>query len=610
MPVVNREAANLVIKSFQDFDFFGLDLETFGLEPYKGHKIFSCIITTAEDDYYFNFDDTPDHLGNVAPEETIIPIEAMDAIISSLAGATVFIHNAKFDAKFILVLEQLQILKCRIVCTQALARLINNRLPNYKLSTLGELIGHKKDDTVEKYITKHKLYTLVDVGKKKPRKDKHFNLVPFDIISNYGMQDGRVCYELGMYELKRLQELHDEQVAEGLPPLMPLVENEIALTKVLLGMEHTGIKIDRAYTQEAYDYAREQYLEVEAKWYSITGKDFEDRKEVLIPIFKEAGYAIGVTDRGNPSFADDNLPDNTLGNLIRDWRHKYKLANTYYRNFLFLDMADANDVIHCSFNQGGTSTGRLSSSNPNLQNVPKHGEDENKYPVRACFIPREDHFFIMIDYDQQEYRLLLDLAGEDGLIKRIKEEGLDVHTATGELCNISRKSAKDTNFAQVYGQGVKALAAKLGKSVADTKKIRAIYFRELKKVKGLIDALIKTVERRGFIVNPFGRRLLLPVGKNCGSFQIPNHYIQGGCGDVVKIAMVRLAPFLEKYKSRMLLQVHDEVLYEIHKDEVHIIPELVNIMRDAYDPISLPLTAGTDYSNTNWYDKKPYTMES
>jgi len=603
MPVVTREAANLVIKSFVDFDFFSLDLETTGLDPYNGAIIFSLIVSTADDDYYFNFDGTPDHLGNVAPANTIIPLEALDAITASLAGATVFIHNAKFDQRFLLILLQ-KLSSCRVFCTQAMGRLVNNRLPSYSLANLGALIGLDKDDTVEKYITKHKLYTLVDVGKAKPRKDKHFNLVPFDIISNYGMQDGRVCYELGMYEIKRLEEMHAEQVAQGLPPLMPLVENEIALTKVLLSMEHTGIKIDRAYTQAAYEHTRDQYLEVEEKFLAFTGLEFEDRNAVLKVAFANAGLTHGHTAKGNPSFKDDLLPDNTLGNLIRDWRHGYKLANTYYRNFL--DMADANDVIHCNFNQSGTSTGRLSSSNPNLQNVPKHGEDENKYPVRGCFIPREEYFFLMIDYDQQEYRLLLDLAGEAGLIKRIKEEGLDVHTATGELCELSRQDAKQVNFAQVYGQGVGALAKSLGKTVLQTKAIRNTYFRNLKKVKGLINALIKTVEQRKFIVNPFGRRLLLPVGPKAGSFQIPNHYIQGGCGDVVKIAMVRLEPFLKDKKSRMLLQVHDEILFELHKDEEHIIPELVNIMRDAYDPISLSLTAGTDYSKTNWYDKKTY----
>lgn len=607
MPVVTKENIATAIGSLSEHKTFSLDLETTGLNPYTGAKIFSCIISTKAADFYFNFNAQPDHLGNRAPENTILPLESLADILETLDNATVFIHNAKFDQRFLLKAGY-DLEFSKVICTQALARLMHNRLTSYSLDNLGKLIGHEKDDTVAKYINKHKLYTMVDVGKKQLRKDKHFNLIPFDIISSYGMQDGRACYELGMYELKRIEELNAEQVKEGLIPLKPLVENEIALTKVLLEIEDVGVKIDRAYTTKAYEYQRENYQEIEEKFLSLTGLEFEDRNAVLRVAFTNAGLGYGVTKLGNPSFSDENLPDNTLGNLIRDWRHSYKLANTYYRNFL--DISDANDIIHCNFKQSGTSTGRFSCSEPNLQNVPKHGEDTNKYPVRGCFIPREDYFFLMIDYDQQEYRLLLDLAGEIELIRKIKEEGLDVHAATGLLCGLVRQDAKQVNFAQVYGQGVAALAKALGKTIAATKAIRLTYFRNLKNVKGLISALISTVEKRGYIVNPFGRRLLLPVGKNAGSFQIPNHYIQGGCGDIVKIAMVRLAPFLKPYKSRMLLQVHDELVFELHKDERHIVPDLVKIMKEAYKEIRLPLTAGTDYSTINWYEKKEYTNET
>lgn len=600
MPVVTRDTVNLVLKSFSEYDLFSLDLETTSLYPFKNGAIFSAIVSTPDEDYYFNFNSRPDHLGNFAPTEAILPYAVLDAIEEALVGATIFLHNAKYDLKFLYMLN-ITFGRSNIYCTEALSRLVNNRLNSYSLANLGKLIGYEKDDTVEKYISKHKLYTMVDVGKKKLRKDKHYNLVPFDIISKYGMQDGRVTIELGQYCLKRLSEMSIEQVNSGLPDIMPLVTNEMQLTKVLLDMEYTGIKIDRDYCKEAYEYQKDQLIEIENKFEALTGIEFEDRNKVLVEAFIKLGQSYNYTDKGNPSFSDDNLPNNTLGNLIRDWRKAYKLGNTYYRSFL--ELADEDDVIHCNFRQGGTATGRMSCSEPNLQNVPKRKEDLNKYPVRRCFIPREGYFFLMVDFDQQEYRLLLDLAGEEDLIRKIKEEGLDVHSATGELCSLERHDAKQVNFAQVYGQGLGALAESLNKSLDDTRSIRNNYFRNLKKVKGMINALITTVDRRGYVVNPFGRRLYKPLE---GSYKIPNHYIQGACGDIVKKAMVNLAPFLNSYKSRMLLQIHDELLFEISYDEQYIIEEIVDIMQKAYNYNTLPLTAGCDFSKTDWHRKEAY----
>ena len=593
MPVVFKKHFLPVLEALDKKYTFSLDLETTGLNPYLGAKIFSLILSTDEDDYYFNFNSN-------GPEDATFHISQIKDILKAVDNSKIYIHNAKFDLRFLKNIG-IDLSTSTVWCTEALSRLVNNRLPSYSLSNMGKLIGYEKDDTVEKYISKHKLYTLVDVGKAKPRKDKHYDQVPFEIMSKYGMRDGRVCYELGEYITKRLIDMDLEQVEAGLPPLLPLVETEVALTKVLLEMEHTGIKIDVDYTRKAYEYQRSNYLEIEEKFYALTGIEFSDSRTVLKKAFDKMGLEHGYTDKGNPSFKEEVLPNNTLGNLIRDWRKSYKLANTYYRNFL--DLGGEEGIIHTNFRQGGTATGRFSCSEPNLQNVPKHGEDTNKYPVRSCFIPREDYFFLMIDYDQMEYRLLLDLAGEEQVINKILSEGLDVHTATADEMDVERHAAKTLNFMLLYGGGAQKLADALSTSLGEAKAKKAAYFSTLKKVKYIVSQLINTVERRKWVVNPFGRRLLLPVE---GSYKIPNHYIQGGCGDIVKKAMVQLDDFLKPFESRMLLQVHDELLFELHKDELHIIDSLVYIMRDAYSARSLPLTAGTDYSITNWYDKKTY----
>lgn len=612
MPVVTHDNYTQVLKYISVADKVSLDLETTHLNAYKNDsRIFSGIISTRTDDFYFNINDQPDHRGEFAPPNAILNKDIVGEVLETIRGKTVYIHNAKFDLRFILQDGYSDWMKdTRIICTQALARLVNNRLLDYSLDGLGSLIGYPKDKEVEKYISKHKLYTLYDVGKKQKKKDKHYDLVPFHIISKYGMRDGRVCFELGEYITKRLADMHDEQVQNGLPPLMPLVENEIKSTRVLLKMEHRGVKIDPVKTKEAYDYHIDKALEAEAKYEALTESDFKDSPKALAADFDKLGYSYGRTPKGNPSFSDENLPDNVLGNIIRDIRHSQKLAGTYYRNFL--DIRDKNDVIHCNFKQGGTLTGRLSCAEPNLQNVPKRGEDDNPYPVRSCFIPRDGYIFCMIDYDQQEYRLLLDLAGEKELIRRIKDEGLDVHTGTGELCGLPRHDAKQVNFAQVYGQGEAALAESLGKSKVETRAIRRKYFNALPNVKTMIHSIKKVAESRGWIVNPFGRRILCPEfnGKR-SAYQIVNHYIQGGCGDIVKKAMVDIDENIltDDVKSAMLLQIHDELLFEIHKSELHLIPLLAETMKNAYDEDTLPLTSGVDYSTTDWYNKKPFTGE-
>ena len=211
--IVTPENLDAVFFEIQCHGIISLDTETTGLNPYKGDRIFSVIISTYKDNFYFNFNDKPDHLGNYCP----VPSSVLDRRvlrrfrpILDNPDTLIYIHNASFDMHFFNV-EKINVrFRAKIFCTKAHGRLVHNQLQNYKLETLGAAIGIEKDNALEKYISKHKLYTLVDVGKKKPRKDKHYDLVPWEIITEYGFQDGRVCFELGRYEEARLQEIDKE----------------------------------------------------------------------------------------------------------------------------------------------------------------------------------------------------------------------------------------------------------------------------------------------------------------------------------------------------------------------------------------------------------------
>lgn len=585
--------------------YLGIDTETTGLHAYLGHRLFSIIITSQHNTYYFNFNANPDHLGQIAPVENILPKSWLDDFkpLFGNLDKTWFIHNAKFDMHMLYV-DGLE-LAGSVLCTEAMARLIYNRLPNYKLASLGVLIGFEKDDAVEKYISKHKLFTEVDVGKKKPRIDKHFDKVPFKIMVDYGLTDGEVVYQLGMYCLKRLEELNEEQVEAGLPPIYDVFNNEVSLTKVLFHMERVGTLTDQKYIKEAYDYEIEMRDEYEEKFYALTGEEFQDAAALFKVVFKKLGLEAGKTATGRASFSEANLPDNAVTELIVGWRKHNKRAGTYWRNYL--DLADKDGAIHCNFRQAGTVTGRMSSNGPNLQNVPKRGEDKSKYPVRKAFIPREGYFFAMVDFDQMEYRLLLDVAAEQDVIDKILNEGLDVHTATAQTMGVERDPAKTLNFMLLYGGGAAKLAAALKVTLAKAKSYKSIYFRSLRKVQRLIKELTSTSKNRGYLVNWLGRRIYHDEVK---PYAMPNHYIQGGCGDACKKAMVKIDYLLESYESRMLLQVHDELIIEVRYGEEKLIKKIKEIMENIYPSRQLQLTAGADYSLTDWHNKEGYNGET
>ena len=600
---VTNENLDAVMFELECHGVFSLDTETSGFHAYLKDRLFSIIVSTYKDDFYFNFNDWADHLGNYAPKECILPRKSMRRLRGILDNPdnTVYMQNAKFDMHFLNV-EKLGIkFKSRIFCTQALARLVNNQLPSYSLANLGALIGFDKDDKVMKYILKNKLYTEVDVGKKKPRRDLHFDLVPFDIISAYGMQDGRVTFELGRYIESRLAELAKEQEEMGLPDLMNVVNNEIRLTKTLFRMEARGVKIDRDYCEQAYIYEMDQHHTACSKFYALTdGIEFQDASSCFKEAFTKLGLTAGKTEKGNDSYSADNLPDNEVTEIIIEARKHYKRATTYFKNYL--DMAGEDDILHCTFVQGGTSTGRLSSRDPNLQNVPKRGEDESEYPVRKAFIPRKGKKFVMIDWDQMEYRLLLDIAGELETIQKILD-GLDVHTATAEMMEVEREPAKTLNFMLLYGGGAQKLADALKILLLAAKNLKKKYFATLRKVQVLVKSIQVVAKKRGFIVNWFGRRIL------DASYRTPNHYIQGGCGDVAKLAMNKTDDYISNIDIDMLLTVHDEVILEMPIDlDMSKAEDICTIMKTVYPHRYLPLTAGIDFSLTDWHNKEAYNV--
>jgi len=251
--------------------------------------------------------------------------------------------------------------------------------------------------------------------------------------------------------------------------------------------------------------------------------------------------------------------------------------------------------------QGGTATGRFSYADPNLQNLTKN--DPGEFKVRRCVIPDENYFFGSIDYDQMEFRLMLDYAGQLDLIKQIKE-GYDPHTATSELVGIPRRAAKILNFGLLYGMGLDLLAKSLGVTREEAREFKSQYFGRLGRVKKFIRTATYRAESRGFVHDWLGRRFYTSDKRFV--YKAANSIIQGGCSSIVKKAMNELDTFLEDKKSHMLIQIHDEILFNVHNDEKEILPELSKIMAEVYPFTHMPMSCSISTSKKNFHDMEDW----
>lgn len=572
---VRRSNFKEVVERLSQPGEYGLDCETTGLRHHD--RLFSIILADSQSPYYFNF---WEYVG--LEEDLLLPRNYLSSLqpILQNPNSTFYISNAKFDLAM-LRKEGLEVLG-KVICTNAIGRIErNNHLQGYSLEKSAERIGLKKDDKAMEYLQKHKLYSKENIpGKKSEFKNMRFQDVPYEIMSEYAQIDAKLHLAVGQHLIKSIA----KESSVGAPSLWRVTDNEIELTKVCFEMEWLGIKINRAYVEGALEYEQALLSRAKQEFRSIASEDFIDSNKQFERIFTAQGSQFPRTAKGNPSFTDAVLSelDSPLAKAIQTIRHHEKRAGTYYSSFLFF--ADSNDVLRPNMRQGGTETGRFSYSDPNLQNVPKEDgelDKEKTYVVRGSFVPREDFCFVMIDYSQQEFRLMLDYAGEKTLIEEINA-GADVHTATAKLLGIPRKFAKTINFGLLYGMGSEKLAKALGISVPEARGYKDLYFARLPRVEHFISQVSRRGKARGFIWNWAGRRCHIDNPQY--AYILPNHLVQGGCGDIVKFAMTRIAKFLQGKKSRMLLQIHDELLFEIHRSELDIISQLKEIMENIYAP--------------------------
>lgn len=576
-----------------------IDTETTGLRPYHGDRLFSVIIANATDTFYFNFHEAhPEYL-------TKLHLALLHTELFSDMEKTWIVQNAKFDMA-ILSRDGCEILGT-IYDTKAIARVLKNDRLSLDLDSLAADIGCRKSDAVKEYILENGFWEWFKVpGKNRKTKIMYFNKVPFEIIQPYAELDARLTYDIHTHQQAELERIQKDDWLDTWPPISDVVKNEVALTKALFDMEKHGVLIDRDFCERAIDHEASRMGMACYYFKEATGLDFKNSGKLFAKVFEGEKFYYGkMTEKKkqiNPKFDYDVLCTfkSPVAKHVLEWRDaKSKLD--FYHGFVY--QADKDGVIHCNFNQDGTVTGRLSSSEPNLQNLtkPEEGEEVHEFSIRRAIIPRPGKCFVMFDYEQMEYRLLLDYIGAKDLIEKV-QAGFDVHEATAQIVGIKRSQAKTVNFGLIYGQGSQLLAKNLGVSVEAADSIKATVLNAIPELADFIERVQAKATKRGMVFNWFGRRCLFPDARF--AYRAVNHMIQGGCADVAKIAMVRVHNFLKWRQTKMVLTVHDEIVLEVLPQDYGILPEIKIIMENVYVPKNgIKLTCGVDHSFKSLADK-------
>lgn len=388
-------------------------------------------------------------------------------------------------------------------------------------------------------------------------------------------------------------------------------ELELPLAPVLLSMEKLGVKIDKPLLENFSEELAREIAELEKAIHKESGEEFNigSPKQLGVILFEKLGLPAGKKTKTGYSTGEEVLLtlDHPIAKLVLSWRELSKLKSTYVDSLPAL--TDRDDRIHTSFNQAMTTTGRLSSTNPNLQNIPI--KTPRGKMVRRAFIAAPNMKLLSVDYSQIELRILAHISEDPNLIKAFQED-LDIHAATAaEIYNVSlkdvtedlRRSAKAVNFGIAYGQGAFGLAENLGISRGEAKDIIDRYFARFKNVRDYIEGTVKVAHEQGYVETLFGRRRYIEelksknmMLKKFGERAAINAPIQGTASDLVKKAMIEVH---EKVPTRMLLQVHDELVFEDREENLQrFVPELVRIM-ESVATLKVPLKVNYSIGN-NW----------
>ena len=643
MLVTTAEEFNDAITYLSNYDEWVIDCETNGLYALQGNQLCGVGVGVEGRTYYFPFrHQTLD--SNL--DSDLLPklMEVMNTC------KTVVGYNLKFDLKF-LEKEGLEVQDKALVDVIVMVRLTESTNVNALNLT---------DTLIRRYGPEAGAYDIETKQLLRKNKwTKDFSLCPPDILGPYCEKDVEGTARL-------YADCKDKIIRSKQEKVWKL---EVDLTKVLYSMECAGVAVDNKYVESSLDKLNKRSKEVLQNIYNISGNEFNVASVAQVgEVFAGLGISSPQkTLKGRDSWSEGALVqiNHPLAGWIRQYRTLAKLISTYIEPYR------GTSTMHTTYANWGTVTGRLSSREPNLQNIPRNhfklhdvefnteaeiaeiqgrvdaiiaakgqnvsmsakslrkdvlevwgfvGDEsldetnDKQLAIRRMFKPRPDHYLVSYDYSQMEVRMFMNYIGNPDMLELMKHGDVDFH---GEAAKIAfkvdkdhpeykfyRQLAKTITFGVIYGIGKDKLAGQLNTSPKEAGKYKAEYFKNITGSKKFFDSVVRMVEQRGWVKSKYDR--IYKVDRDKG-YRAVNYLIQGTSADLLSERMIEVDKFLTGTNSKMLLQVHDEIICEIHKDDALLIPQIRDILQE--NSLGIPLMVDMELCEPSWATKHDFQVQ-
>ncbi|MBK2231516.1 DNA polymerase I [Francisella tularensis] len=582
-----------LIAELEKYDSFAFDTETDSLNTYEANLVGLSFCAKEGRAFYIPLQHR--YLGVPQQLELGFVLDKLKPLFADSKKVKVA-HNFKFDEK---VLSKYAI--------EINGKVDDTMIMAYVLKSSGK---HDMDSLSKEHLGIEPIaYTAIaGTGKQQQTLDQ----VDIEIVAKYAAEDADITFRL-FNHFKAL--LEQDKVLFKL-----YCELEMPLTIILNQMEKTGVKIDATKLIQQSASLETSIKELESKCYNLAGQEFNlsspvQLREILFeklelpPVKKTAKGQVSTSEEVLVQLAEDY----EIAALIMKYRHLSKLKNTYTDKLP--KMLDANGRVHTSYNQTGTVTGRLSSSDPNLQNIPIKSPEGRK--IREAFIAEDGYCIVAADYSQIELRIMAHLSKDKNLLK-VFNQNLDIHSATAaevlgisidEVSSEQRRKAKAINFGLIYGMSAFGLARQLEIPRAEAQEYIDIYFNRYPSVKEYMTTAKEFAKQNGYVETILGRRLYLPeinsknvMQRNAAERAAINAPMQGTAADIIKKAMINVNMMIsQEYNSeiKMVMQVHDELVFEVKKTKLEEIVAKIKSIMEAAVKLNVPLEVNVD-SGKSW----------
>jgi DNA polymerase-1 len=573
-----------------------VDTETTSLDPLEAKLVGVSLSDQANSAYYIPLGHSLDSGRNLPLEESLSLLK--DLLENKRVGKTG--QNVKYD---------LQVLRRHGIEIDPIS--FDTMLASYVLNPSGR--QHSLSALALRHFN-YQMQPITDlIGSGKGQKT--FDVVPVDKATAYSGADADYTFRLHAVLAPEIDRLELSSLYYDI---------ELPLISVLANMEQTGIRVDDKFLAELSVQMDSQLDDVKRKIFQIAGGQFNinSTQQLSHILFEKLGLPTKGKTAKKTGFSTDVSVLEELSRLhefprrILEYRQTTKLKSTYVDAIPAL-INPRTGRVHTSFNQTIAATGRLSSTNPNLQNIPVRTEEGRE--IRKAFVPRDDdHVLLAADYSQIELRILAHYTDDPGLIKAFNNAE-DIHTRTAsEVYGVAmdavtpemRRVAKTANFAVIYGVTAYGLSQQTDMSVDEARQFIDTYFARYSGIRKYIDTTIAFAREHGYVTTLFNRRRYLPEinEKNNAVRQFAertaiNTPIQGTAADIIKVAMITIDRKLQSMRSKMVLQVHDELVFDVYKEELDKITGLVKADMESAAKLKVPLVADIGVGR-NWLEAK------